>query len=88
MSLLFYSMRILFTFLKHLLCAGYSVGNTTSTKMAESFPGLTAHRRQELSLLDWEHKMGGRAVGAQAALSEVRREAERDCRAKPGQDWT
>ena len=45
-------------------------------KMAESFPGLTAHMRQELLLLDQEHRMGGRAVGAQAALSEVRREAE------------
>ena len=54
--------------------------------MAESFLGLTAHMRQELSvasLLDQEHKMGGRALGAQAALSEVRRGAGRDHRAKP-----
>lgn len=57
-------------------------------KMAESFPGLTAHMRQELLLLDQEHRMGGRAVGAQAALSEVRREAGRDHHAKPVQDWT
>ena len=56
--------------------------------MAEIFLGLIAHMRQELSLLDQEHKMGGRALGAQAALSEVRREAGRDHRAKPGRDWT
>ena len=85
----FYSMWILLTFLKHLLCAGYSVGNTTNTEMAESFLGLTAHMRQELSVASLLlHKMGGRALGAQAALSEVRREAGRDHRAKPEWDWT
>ena len=40
--------------------------------------------RQELSVASLLlHKMGGRALGAQAALSEVRREAGRDHRAKP-----
>lgn len=43
--------------------------------MAEIFLGLIAHMRQELSPLDQGIRWGGRALGAQAALSEVRREA-------------